>query len=366
MSSGTALSDGTAISDDDTRWSPDRAHAWTRSRGWRVGCNFTPSVASNQLEMWRAETFDPAALERELDFAAGLGFTSVRIFLHDLLWTHEREGFLERIDRFLGLASARGIGALVVLFDGVWDPHPKWGPQPEPRPGIHNSRWLQSPGAAILGDPSRHDELAPYVQGVIDRFRDDPRIDGWDLFNEPDNPNFAYRDSEIPEKGERALELLAKTFAWARAVDPSQPLTTGLWLGDWSEPEKLRDIERFCLDHSDVISFHHYGDLPDLRSRVEALRRYERPLWCTEWLARGMGSRFDPHLAWMRDESVGAYCWGLVAGRTQTHLPWDSWAKPYTQEPDPWHHEILHADGTPYDESEVRFIRAITEPSRDT
>lgn len=352
---------GAAMNSQGSRWSPDRAHAWTKSRGWRVGCNFTPSVASNQLEMWQAETFDPVSLERELRFAAGLGFTSVRVFLHDLLWTHDRDAFLERFDIFLGLAAARGIGSLVVLFDGVWDPHPKWGPQPEPRPGIHNSRWLQSPGAAILGNPDRHDELAPYVKGVIDHFRDDPRIDGWDLFNEPDNMNFAYRDSEIPDKGERALELLAKAFGWAREVDASQPLTAGLWLGDWSHHEKLRVIEHFCVDHSDIVSFHHYAELPDLRVRVETLRRYERPLWCTEWLARGMGSRFDSHLAWMRDEGVGAYCWGLVAGRTQTHLPWDSWATPYTREPVPWHHEILRADGTAYDEAEVEIIRATTQ-----
>jgi hypothetical protein len=349
-----------AMSNQAERWSADRAQAWFNSRSWRVGCNFTPSVAANQLEMWRAETFDSAALGRELDLAAGLGFTSVRVFLHDLLWTHDREGFLERVDTFLGLASDRGIGALVVLFDGVWDPHPKWGTQLEPRPGVHNSRWLQSPGAEILGDPARHDELRGYVQGVIDHFRDDGRIDGWDLFNEPDNMNLGYRDSEIPEKGDRALELLAKSFAWAREVDPSQPLTTGVWLGDWSKPEALREMDRLCLEQSDVISFHHYGELSDLRARVEALRHYNRPLLCTEWLARGIGSQIDPHLEWMRNEGVGAYCWGLVVGRTQTHLPWDSWAKPYTSEPDPWHHEILRADGTPYDEAEVEFIRATT------
>lgn len=342
------------------RWSTARAGEWMNARRWRVGCNFTPSSASNQLEFWQAETFDPATIERELDFAAGLGFTSLRVFLHDLLWSHDREGFLARVETFLALASARGIGSLFVLFDGVWDPYPKWGAQPEPRPGIHNSRWVQSPGAVILGDPSRHDELEPYVKGVLEHFRDDPRIDGWDLFNEPDNPNLAYRDVEIEDKRERALELLTKTFAWSRGVDPVQPLTTGIWLGDWSEHEKLRDIERLCVEQSDIISFHHYGALSDLRSRVEALRRYERPLLCTEWLARGIGSVVDPHLAWMRDERVGAYCWGLVIGRTQTHLPWDSWATPYDVEPEPWHHEILRADGTAYDEEEVRFIRATT------
>jgi len=247
-----------------------------------------------------------------------------------------------------------------VLFDGVWDPYPRPGPQPEPRPGVHNSRWVQSPGAAILGDPARHDELRPYLQDLLERFRDDARIDGWDLFNEPDNPNPAYAAQEIPDKDKRAVELLRKAFAWAREVAPSQPLTAGVWRGSWSDPAALSEIDQLSLDSSDVISFHHYGELGSLERRVAALRRYGRPLLCTEFLARGIGSGFDPHLGFMRDERVGAYCWGLVAGRTQTLYPWDSWAQPYTAEPDPWHHEILRPDGTPYDEAEVAFIRSQT------
>ncbi len=344
---------------DAGRWPAERAHRWNAERGWRVGCNFTPSSACNQLEMWRAETFDPTTIERELDLAAGLGFTSVRVFLHDLLWDHDRAGLLERLDRFLGIAAARRMGTLLVLFDGVWDPYPRWGPQPEPRPGVHNSRWVQSPGARLLGDPARHDALAPYVQGLLEHCRDDPRIDGWDLFNEPDNPNPAYAAEEIPDKGARSLQLLAKAFAWARDVGPSQPLTAGVWRGSWSDPVALSEMDCFCLEHSDIVSFHHYGELEALQQRVEALRRYGRPIWCTEWLARGMGSHFDPHLAWLKREGVGAYCWGLVAGRTQTHLPWNSWVNPYPEEPEPWHHEILRADGSPYDEAEVRFIRAL-------
>jgi hypothetical protein len=294
----------------DSVWIRERALAWARARGWRVGCNFTPSTASNPLELWQEATFDAATIERELGFADALGFTSVRVFLHDLAFAHDRTGFFARIERFLAAAAQRGIGVLFVLFDGVWDPQPRPGPQPEPRPGVHNSRWVQSPGAAILGDPARHDELRPYVQGVIDRFRDDARIDGWDLVNEPD--------------------------------------------------------KRLCLESSDVISFHHYGELGGLQRRVRALERYGRPILCTEFLARGLGSRFDPHLRFLRDAGVGAYCWGLVDGRTQTKYGWDSWLAPVQGEPEPWHHDVLRADGSPYDPAEVEFIRAVTRerPSR--
>jgi hypothetical protein len=344
----------------DRRWPSARANAWLAERGWRVGCNFVPSSAASQLEMWQEATFDPEGIERELGWAAELGFTSVRVFLHDLLWEHDRAGFLARVERFLAAARERGIGTLLVLFDGVWDPHPRWGPQPEPRPGVHNSRWVQSPGAAMLGDPSRHEELRGYVQGLLDRFRDDPRIDGWDLFNEPDNPNPAYAQQEIADKGQQALALLRKAFAWAREVDPAQPLTAGVWRGRWGDPDALSEIDRCCLDHSDVVSFHHYGELEALQHRVEALRRYERPILCTEWLARALGSRFDPHLVWLKEAGVGAYCWGLVAGRTQTQYGWDSWVKPYGADPETWHHEILHPDGTPYDARETELIRSLT------
>jgi hypothetical protein len=343
-----------------TVWTKERAAAWQADRGWRVGCNFAPSSASNQLEMWQKETFDPETLERELDLAAGLGFTSLRVFLHDLAWQQDPVGFGDRIETLLDAAHAREIAILPVLFDGVWNPHPSPGPQPEPRPRVHNSGWVQSPGADVLSDPARQDALEPYVSGVIERFRDDPRIDAWDLFNEPDSPNPAYRQQEIADKSGRAIELLSKAFAWARAVDPSQPLTTGVWMGNWDDPGELSEVSRLSLDSSDVISFHCYGDLSELRSRVESLQRYGRPILCTEFMARTMGSTFDPHLGWMREQGVGAYCWGFVAGRIQTEYGWDSWVKQYEAEPEPWFHDVLRSDGTPYDQVEAAYIRSVT------
>ena len=348
----------------ETPWPAERARAWQTERGWRVGCNFTPSSACNQLEMWQAPTFDLPTLERELGFAAELGFTSVRVFLHDLLWSEDAAGLIQRLDAFLAAAARREIGVMLVLFDGVWHPRPAPGPQPEPRPGVHNSCWVQGPGREILGDSERHETLRPYVEGVIERFREDPRIDAWDLFNEPDNPNPAYLDQELPDKALRALELLEKVHAWARSVAPSQPLTTGVWRGGGWEPDVLSEIDRFSLEHSDVISFHHYGRLDDLEKRVNALRRYERPVLCTEFMARGLGCTFDPNLDWMHGQGVGAYCWGLVAGRIQTEYPWESWWKRSESPPEPWHHDVLHADGSPYDEGEVAFIRSLTLPRR--
>lgn len=341
-------------------WSVERAVRWQHDRGWRVGCNFVPSSATNQLEMWQAGTFDLDTIRREVGLAGGLGFTSLRVFLHDLAWQQDPRGFGDRLERLLDVAHDHGLGILPVLFDGVWNPEPRPGPQPAPRPRVHNSGWVQGPGADVLADPSRQDALEPYVTGLLERFGEDSRIDGWDLFNEPDNPNPAYARSEVPDKAARALDLLRRTVDWARAADPSQPLTVGVWQGDWSDRSRLSDVARLSLESSDVISFHCYGPIEELRARVGALARYRRPILCTEFMARTLGSRFDPQLAWMKEHAIGAYCWGFVAGRIQTEYPWDSWVRAYDEEPDPWFHDVLRADGSAFDPEEVRLIRRLT------
>jgi hypothetical protein len=352
---------GAARSQEPGPWPPERAAAWAREHPWLVGCNFIPSTAINQLEMWQADTFDPATIDRELGWAEGLGFNSVRVFLHDLLWEQDAPGFLSRMDRFLAIADRHKIGVVFVLFDAVWDPAPRLGEQRAPRPGLHNSGWVQSPGARILADRARHDALKPYVAGVVGRFRSDRRVHAWDLFNEPDNTNrSSYGQLEPAGKPERSLALLEKTFAWARAVEPSQPLTAGVWQGNLTDPDRLSPINRYMLTQSDVISFHNYRPLAELKKDVEALKRYRRPLLCTEYMARPAGSTFDPVLPYLKEEHVGAYNWGFVAGKSQTIYPWDSWRKPYADEPPVWFHDIFRPDGTPYDAGEVRFIRWVT------
>ncbi len=342
------------------QWTPQQAQHWQAKQPWLVGCNFTPSSAINQLEMWQADTWDPVTIDRELGWAQDLGFTSIRVFLHDLLWDQDRDGFLNRLDQFLAIADKHGIGVMFVIFDGVWDPFPRAGKQRAPVPHRHNSGWVQSPGADILKNPVKQDALKGYVQGVIGRFRNDRRVVVWDLFNEPDNPVPQYRAVELPNKADLALGLLKKTFAWAREVNPSQPLTSGVWTGGWSEEGKLSAMARCQLEESDVISFHTYGKLDEAKSCVAGLRRYGRPILCTEYMARPQGSRFDPVLGYFKQAGVGAYNWGFVDGKSQTIYPWDSWEKEYTSEPSPWFHDILRRDGAPYDPQEVEYIKSIT------
>ena len=88
---------------------------------------------------------------------------------------------------------------------------------------------------------------------------------------------------------------------------------------------------------------------------METLKNHERPILCTEWLARGLGSRPQTHLPYFARERIGCYHWGLVNGRTQTHLPWPGFESLTTG--GTWHHDLFRADGSPYDEDELSVFR---------
>ncbi len=344
------------------RWSEAKANAWYQAQPWMVGSNFIPANAINELEMWQAASFDPAEIDKELGWAEGLGMNTMRVFLHDLLWQQDASGFKQRIDTFLSIAAKHHIRPLFVLFDSCWDPFPKLGPQHPPIPGVHNSGWVQSPGAAALENPAEYPKLKAYVQGVVGAFANDSRILGWDLWNEPDNMNEGSYDTLEPKnKKDLVVALLPQVFEWARAMNPTQPLTTGVWEGDWSDPAKLGAMERVQLEQSDVISFHDYDWPEEFEKQLGSLAAYHRPIICTEFMARPVGSTFDAILPVAKKRHVGAINWGFVVGKTQTNLPWDSWYRPYTLEkPAVWFHEVFYADGKPYREREAAIIRELT------
>jgi hypothetical protein len=344
------------------RWTVNKANRWYEQQGWITGCNFIPSNAINQLEMWQKETFDAFTIDKELSWAASIGFNSVRVFLHSLLWEQDADGFLKRMDHYLAIANRYGIKTMFVLFDSVWNPYPHIGKQPMPGYGVHNSGWVQSPGADVLKDPARYDVLKGYVQGVIGHFKDDQRVQVWDLFNEPDNMNLAsYNDSYKVPKGELAIQLLKKTFKWAREIRPIQPLTAAPWQDSWSDPATISEIDEYMLNNSDVITFHCYNKKEDVEMRIDKLMQYNRPILCTEYMARPFGNTFENMLPLFKDYHVGAYNWGLVAGKTQTQFSWDSWLTQYDAQPSLWFHDIFKSNGEPHDETEVAFIKEMTE-----
>lgn len=336
-----------------TRWSTEKANDWYARQPWLVGCNFIPSNAINQLEMWQTETFDPLTIERELGWAEGIGFNTIRTYLHDLAWVIDQDGFKKRIDQFLEITARHHIRPIIVLFDDCWNPHPQTGKQPIPKPGVHNSGWVQSPGLEVVNrSPSAWGQLEKYVMDVISTFANDERILLWDLYNEPGNRL----------NGSRSLPLVEAVFNWAWLVRPSQPLSAGVWF-------KNKKMNDFQLGASDIITFHNYNTAANLERQIAELKKLGRPLICTEWMARTRGSLVLTNLPVFAREKVGCLNWGLVAGKTNTIYPWltrlndinpmKGSVKP-ASEPKVWFHDLFRADGTPYDPLEIAAIQKYT------
>lgn len=323
------------------RWPADKANAWYAKQPWLVGCNFIPSTAVNQLEMWQAESFDPATLDKELGWAASLGMNCVRVYLHDLAWQADADGFKKRMGRYLELADKHKIRTIFVIFDACWLPDPKVGKQPEPVPGVHNSGWVQSPAHDLVTRPKEWDRLKKYVRDVVGHFGQDERILLWDVYNEPGNSKL----------DERSLPLLEAVFSWARAAKPSQPLSAGVWYGN-------KTLNDYQLEASDVITFHNYNDAANLKAEIASLKKLGRPVICTEWMARTRNSTVETHLPIFKEANVGCLCWGLVRGKTNTIYPWNS--PKGAKEPAVWFHDLLRPDGAAYNPAEAAVFLRLT------
>jgi len=343
-------------------WTKAQANQWYGQQKWLVGSNYIPADAINQLEMWQAASFNPGQIDKELGWAQGLGLTTMRVFLHDALWRQDAPGFKKRMDTFLAIAARHGIKPLFVLFDSCWDPAYKLGPQHPPIPGVHNSGWVQGPGAQALADAAQYPRLESYVKDIVGSFAKDDRILGWDVWNEPDNSNASSYVDTSQARFDHVAFLLPKVFEWARSVDPSQPLTSGIWHHDhWENLAGLNSVEKTQLTQSDVISFHDYSWPETFEARATALTVYGRPVICTEYMARGAGSTFDTILPIGKRRNIGMINWGFVNGKTQTDMPWDSWQRPYTLKPPTlWFHDIFRPDGTPYRAREAAIIKKLS------
>lgn len=323
------------------RWTEERANQWYSEQPWLLGCNFIPSTAINQLEMWQSDTFDEKTIKKELKWASELGMNTVRVYLHDLAWEADAKGFKKRIAQFLKIAEKHDIKPMFVFFDDCWNADPKIGKQPEPKPGIHNSGWLQSPGKAVVNDRKQWDRLERYVKDILTEFRNDKRILLWDLYNEPGNSG----------QGSKSVPLVKKVFEWAREVDPIHPLSIGVWSGH-------KELNAIHLSHSDVITFHHYNSADGLPKSIARFKQQGRPVICTEWLNRRNPETVFKQLPIYKKENVGCYNWGLVSGKTHTIYPWGS--KPNAPEPKVWFHDLLRKDGTPFDSKEASLFRQLT------
>ncbi len=328
-------------------WTAEQANTWYEKIKWQMGFNYLPASAVNSTEMWQDETFDESSIRRDLAKAASIGYNSIRIFLPFIVWESEGETFLKNFETFLSIADQNGMTVLPILFDDcAFDNHkdPVLGKQPDPIPGIHNGRWTPSPGFSIADDPARQSDLRDYVHAVVGAHRDDNRIIAWDLFNEPGNS----------ARNNLSLPLLVNCFRWARECEPTQPLTAG------PHQSGLRDsVTNAAIELSDIISFHSYEDIEGTKKFAEYLSGSNKPLFVTEWLHRPMNNTFFSHLPYFAENKISCWHWGFILGRTQTNLWW-SWNNP-ASDPNPWQHDILYPDGTPYDPQEIEFIKNIKE-----
>jgi hypothetical protein len=324
-------------------WTAAQANEWYSQWGWLRGCDFIPSTAINQLDMWQAETFDTVTINRELGWAEDIGMNSMRVYLHHAAWEIDKEGFKNRMNQYLTIADRHHISTLFTIFDDCWNPTYQAGRQPEPKPGMHNSGWIRDPGDILFTDTTIINTLELYVKDVLTTFAQDKRIVLWDLYNEPGNSGY----------GNKSMDLLQKVFQWGREINPSQPLSAGVWNG------ALKDLNIYQLENSDVITYHNYSKPEDHQAQIDSLRKYGKPLICTEYMARTRGSLFENIMPLLKQENVGAYNWGFVAGKTNTMYAWDT-PMPDGKEPKLWFHDIFRQDGTPFDKKEVELIKSLT------
>lgn len=325
-------------------WSKEKAATWYAQQPWLSGCNFQPSTAINQVEMWAAESFDPATIDKELSWAEELGFNLMRVYLSSEVWKTDAQSYKKRMDEYLKISSKHGIKTLFVFFDDCWNGETIKGKQPSPKPGIHNSGWVQDPAVSLRKDTAKlFPVLEEYVKDILTTFKNDDRVLLWDLYNEPGNR----------QHGMASMPLLKNVFKWAREVNPSQPVSAGIWFFKYDE------LNQFQIENSDVITYHNYENLIHHNLEVNMLKIYGRPLFCTEYLARRNNSMFDNIMPLLKQNNIGAINWGFVAGKTNTIFT-SGEPKPDQKEPQLWFHDIYRQDKTPFDQKEVDLIKKLT------
>ncbi|MGD9781857.1 MAG: FecR domain-containing protein [Kiritimatiellia bacterium] len=330
-----------AGTDSGRRWSEERIWKWYDDLGTVKGVNYVPRTAVNSVEMWMESTFDPDTIDEELGWAHGLGYTAIRVQLQYAVWKEDPDGFLDRADQLLDLASKHGLRVVPVLFDDldIAGEAPRAGEQKDPIPGEYNSRWVPSPAKEAVTDRRQWPELETYVKDVMGEFKRDGRVLYWDLYNTAGNGGL----------WEETLPLMDQTFNWARSVDASQPLAVAAWK-EYGSAMAARKLER-----SDLIAFQSFENAESVEARIQLLKRYNRPIICSDWLMRQAGNDFENVLPLFAAHRVGWFNCGFVAGKTQLEIQQAQYRS--ETDPDLWQQAVLHPDGTPFDRREIERIQ---------
>ena len=323
-------------------WSPERAWVWYKSKPWIVGWNYTPTTCVNATEWWQDEKkVTDSIIHRELRLGELLGYNSIVVYMQYLVWLKDSVYYKDRFSKFLAIADAHHFTVTPVFFDDVnficsadncGNSH--LGDQGEPNPSLLMSQWAASPGPTYVLDVNNRPMFKRYVQDFIRTFGQDKRILMWNLYNEPSNSGM----------GGRTLPLVELVFQWVREIGASQPLTVSEWSGG---------SNGWPYNLSDICSTHGYMNNGGLSGRINDLRASQRPIICTEWLARGNpGTNILIDLPLFKRLGVGAIQWSLINGRMHCERSWTS----YNSYNNPWFHDVLYNDGKPYKAEEVDAI----------
>lgn len=374
------------------RWSEERINAWYSEQPWLIGANYYPASAINQIDMWQKETWDPKRIDLELGWAEELGFNTLRVYLHNLVWEDDEKGLYRRMDKFLDICSKHGIKPSFVFFDDCHFPNPKLGKQPLPVRAYHNSGWLNCPARELASRYADGNETAEerellkaYVQHTLRHFKDDERILYWELYNEPgrgkgENGDMRRADGSKESMGDRSNRLVYDSWVWAREIAPSQPIASNS-LGSVG-----KNNVRINRENSDFHSIHAYHNPETTEKWIKEYQSDNRPVIITEWLARTIGSTVADCLPVIKNNGAGAIQWGFVLGKTQTNWPWTSRKNPDGKgnrniekeraegnvvkpgeeypEPEVWFHDLLRPDGTPYRAEETDVIKSLTKGNK--
>ena len=324
-----------------SRWDGDRVRRWYDNLGVVKGVNYIPRNAVNSTDMWRKETFDPDLINEELGWVRKAGYTTLRVQLQYIAWKEDPKGFMERLEKFMDLAARNTLKVVPVLFDdkNFANMDPVAGPQPEPIPGKNNARWVPSPGPAAVKDRSTWPDLEKYFRDVMEKYKGDDRVVYWDLYNRAG-------DSEL---WEATLPLMDQVFNWARDIDPKQPLAAPAW----TKPNSAMTVHK--LERSDIVTFQSFETAGQIEALLTLLKRYDRPIICSDWLMRQRDNDFEKILPLFSVHRVGWFNRGLVNGKTQEWIQQDQYRS--ADRPELWQHDVLKPNGDAYDPKEIERIQ---------
>ncbi len=348
------------------QWSKEKAWEWYNSQPWIRGFNGYPSNCVNRIAIWQEynhkEVFEQ--METEFALAKETGFNAVRAITQFECWYYQHDSFMKHLEEYFTLADKYGLKVMLTLGNDCTVPKEKfipvkfgeqkvdWGYHSGIKRGPH-AAGLVGPGYCLMDEPEIEGKYYEMVHELAAKYAHDPRLQIWDVWNEPGNGR---RDN-------LSMSAMKKFFEIIRSYDPIQPLTADCWSYNTEDFRPKREMERLALELSDVITFHYYGSYENMVQLIETLKEdYDRPLINNEWLNRIDDNNVKEIFPLFYLERIGSYHWGLIAGYSQTYEPWGNYFVEYLKEGSTldltkWQHDLYRFNGLPYDPKEIRTIK---------